>query len=120
AKLAFQSTFRQLHAGMRLDGLYRRLGGVGNVAVGGNASVTVSNEYRFTPDGRVSRGGSAGATAGAGGTTVATSSRAAGRQGSYRIDGVMLSILYDDGSEETRLIVTDPKDPRGAIWLDGQ
>jgi len=120
AKLAFQSTFRQLPAGMRLNGLYRRLGGTGNVAVGGNASVTVSNEYRFTADGRVSRGGSAGSTAAAGGTTVATSSQAAGRQGSYRIDGVMLNIRYDDGGEETRLIVTDPKDPSGAIWLDGQ
>ena len=32
----------------------------------------------------------------------------------------MLNIRNDDGSEESRLIITDPKDPTGAIWLDGQ
>lgn len=119
-KLPFQSTFRQLPADMRLNGLYRRLGGTGNLAMGGTASVTVSNEYLFSPDGRVSRDASAGATASTGGTSVVTRSQAAGRQGRYRIDGVMLNIRYDDGSEESRLIVTDPKDPSGAIWLDGQ
>lgn len=119
-KLPFQSTYRQLPAGMRLDGLYRRLGGTGNIAVGGTATVAAWNEYRFTPDGRVTRGGGAGARAEAGGGSVATRSQAAGRQGSYRIEGVMLTIRYGDGSQETRLIVTDPKDPGGAIWLDGQ
>lgn len=119
-KLPFQSTFKQLPAGMRLDGLYRRLGGTGNIAVGGTATVAAWNEYRFTPDGRVTRGGGAGARAEAGGGSVVTRSQAAGQQGSYRIEGVMLTIRYDDGSEEARLIVTDPKDPSGAIWLDGQ
>lgn len=119
-KLPFQSTYKQLPAGMRLDGLYRRLGGTGNLAMGGTSTVTTWNEYRFTPDGRVTRGGGAGARAEAGGGSVVTRSQAAGRQGSYRIEGVMLNIRYDDGSEEARLIVTDPKDPRGAIWLDGQ
>ncbi|WP_341887571.1 hypothetical protein [Variovorax sp. YR752] len=119
-KLPFQSTFRQLPAGMRLDGLYRRLGGTGNIAVGGTATVAAWNEYRFTPDGRVTRGGGAGARTEAGGGSVVTRSQAAGQQGSYRIEGVMLTIRYDDGSEEVRLIVTHPKDPRGAIWLDGQ
>lgn len=120
AKLPFQSTFRQLPADMRLNGLYRRLGGTGNVAMGGTASVTVSNEYLFSPDGRVSRDASAGATASTGGTSVVTRSQATNRQGRYRIEGAMLTIRYDDGSEEARLIVTDPKDPSGAIWLDGQ
>lgn len=119
-KLPFQSTFRQLPDGLRLDGLYRRLGGTGNVAVGGTASVAAWNEYRFTPDGRVSRGGGAGGRAESSGGSVVTRSEAAGRQGSYRIGGVMLNIRYDDGSEESRLIITDPKDPTGAIWLDGQ
>ncbi len=119
-KLPFQSTFRQLPNDFRLDGLFRRLGGTGNVAVGGAASVAAWNEYRFTPDGRVSRGGGAGGRAESTGGSVVTRSQAAGRQGSYRIEGVMLNIRYDDGSEESRLIITDPKDPTGAIWLDGQ
>lgn len=119
-KLPFQSTFRQLPAGLQLDGLYRRLGGTGNVAMGGSATVAAWSEYRFTPDGRVSRGGGAGARAEAGGGSVVTRSQAAGQQGRYRIEGVTLHIRYDDGSEETRLIVTDPMDPGGAIWLDGR
>jgi len=119
-KLEFQSTFRQLPKDFRLDGLFRRLGGTGNVAMGGTATVAAWNEYRFTPDGRVSRGGGAGARAESTGGSVVTGSQAAGQQGRYRIEGVMLNIRYDDGSEESRLIITDPKDPTGAIWLDGQ
>ncbi len=119
-KLPFQSTFRQLPKDFRLDGLFRRLGGSGNVAVGGTSSVAAWNEYRFTPDGRVSRGGGAGGRAESNGSSVVTRSQAAGQQGRYRIEGVMLNIRYDDGSEESRLIITDPKDPTGAIWLDGQ
>ncbi len=119
-KLPFQSTFRQLPKDFRLDGLFRRLGGTGNVAVGGTSSVAAWNEYRFTPDGRVSRGGGAGARAESTGGSVVTRSQAAGQQGSYRIEGVMLNIHYDDGTQESRLIITDPKDPTGAIWLDGQ
>lgn len=119
-KRPFQSTFRQLPKDFRLDGLFRRLGGTGNVAVGGTASVAAWNEYRFTPDGRVSRGGGAGGRAESPGGSVVTRSQAASQQGSYRIEGVMLNIRYDDGSEESRLIITDPKDPTGAIWLDGQ
>lgn len=33
--------------------------------------------------------------------------------------GITLVITYHDGSTESRIIVTDPKDAKGAIWLDG-
>ena len=30
-----------------------------------------------------------------------------------------LTLHYGDGREEQRLIVTDPSDPRSAVWIDG-
>lgn len=119
-KLAFQVIYPKLPDGFRLDGMYRRLGGTGNVAVGGGDAVAAWNEYRFRRDGRVVRGGGAGGRAETGGGSVVTSSQRAGRHGSYRVDGLMLKIRYDDGGEESRLLITDPKDPTGAIWLDGR
>ena len=107
--------------GLKLRGLFRRLGGTGNIGVGGTSSVTVTNEYRFTADGRVQRGGgSAGSTAEAGGTSVVTQQVAPSRRGRYRVESLMLLIDYDDGSSEQRLLVTDPQDPDRALWLDGQ
>ena len=50
---------------------------------------------------------------------MATSSVAPSQRGQYRIDGLTLFIDYDDGSAESRIIITDPGDQDGAIWLDG-
>jgi len=118
-KLYFQATYPRLPDDFRLDGRYRSLAGVGNVAVGGTDSVAAFQEYTFAPDGRVLRGGGAGATATGGDFSVATASVAPARRGRYRIDGLLLAIDWDDGSRESRLIVADPKDPKTAIWLDG-
>lgn len=119
-KLTFQVTYAKLPDGLRLDGTYRRLSGGGTVAVGGNDSVAAWSEYHFGRDGRVTRGGGMGGHSEFDRSSVATRSLAANRTGSYRIDGLMLRIRYDDGSEEARLLITDPKDPTGAIWLDGR
>ena len=118
-KLPFQNTYRKLPDGLGLDGLFRRLGGAGTLGVGGTSSVTVWNEYRFFPDGRVARGGGSGGRAEAGGTSVTSQGTAANRRGTYRVEGVMLTITYDDGSVEQRILIADPKVPTGAIWLDG-
>lgn len=118
-KLYFQATYPRLPDGFRLDGRYRSLSGVGNVAVGGTDSVAAFQEYTFAPDGRVLRGGGAGATATGGDFSVALASAAPARRGRYRIDGLQLAIDWEDGSRESRLIVADPKDPKTAIWLDG-
>ena len=103
----------------RLDGLFRSLSGAGNIAVGGTQSVAAWRDYRFFPDGRVQREGGAGSRSEAGHTSVVTSSKAPGRQGRYRIDGLLLAIDYDDGSSERRVVITDPNDPKSVIWLDG-
>lgn len=118
-KLYFQATYPRLPEGFRLDGRFRSLAGVGNLAVGGTDSVVAYQEYSFAPDGRVLRGGGAGSSATGGDFSVATASAAPARRGRYRIDGLLLAIDWDDGSRESRLIVADPKDPKTAIWLDG-
>ena len=118
-KLPFQVTYATLPAGFRLRGMYRRLGGAGTLGVGGTSSVAVWDQYRFTADGAVERGGGAGASSEAGDTSTVTRSTAAGRRGTYRIDGLVLHITYDDGATAQHLLITDPDDPKTAIWIDG-
>lgn len=117
--MEFQTTYARLPDGFRLDGAYRHLSGAGTLAVGGTQEVVAWNEYRFWSDGRVVRGGGAGGRAEAGDASVATSSVAPNRRGRYRVEGLTLRITYDDGSVESRLLITDPSDPKPAIWLDG-
>lgn len=118
-KLPYQATYAKLPGDFRLDGAYGSLSGTGTVAVGGTDSVIAWREYAFSRDGRVVRGGGAGAYAAIAGGSTAVSSIAPDRRGRYRIDGITLQIRYDNGATESRIIVTDPNDPKGAIWLDG-
>jgi hypothetical protein len=117
--LPFQTTYAQLPGDLKLEGLYRDLEGAGTVGAGGTQSVTVYDQYRFGPDGSVERTGGAGSAAEAGDASVATSMRRAPRRGRYTVDGLTLTIRYDDGSSEQRILIADPKDPGTAIWLDG-
>lgn len=117
--LPFQTTYARLPDSLRLDGQFRHLSGTGNVAVGGTQSVAAWTQYRFETDGRVVRGNGAGATASAGDASVATAGKGAGKTGRYRIDGLTLHIRYDDGTEERRVLILDPKPPVKALWLDG-
>jgi hypothetical protein len=119
-KLPFQTTYARLPDGLRLDGLYRSTSGTGNVAVGGTQSVTAWDDYRFTPDGQVTRGGGAGSRAEAGNTSVATSTGTRARTGRYRVEGLTLLISYADGGSERRILIADPKDTRGTVWIDGE
>lgn len=118
-KLPFQVTYATLPAGFRLRGMYRRLGGAGTLGVGGTSSVAVWDQYQFTAEGAVARGGGAGASSAAGDTSTVTRSTAAGRRGSYRIDGLVLHITYDDGATAQHILITDPDDAKAAIWIDG-
>jgi hypothetical protein len=117
--LPFPRTYAGLPPGFRLNALYRRLSGGGNMGAGGDQSVTAIREYRFWADGSVLRGGSAGAAASAGTSSVVTRSASPDQRGQYRIDGLTLTIAYDNGSSERRILVADPSDPKTAIWLDG-
>lgn len=118
-KLHFQTTYQELPDGFRLDGRYRSLSGVGNLAMGGSQSVTVFSEYSFARDGSVRRGGGVGSTAAAGDVSTVTAQAAPGQRGRYEVRGLTLQIRWDDGSTETRIIVADPTDPKTGLWLDG-
>jgi hypothetical protein len=118
-KLHFQTTYPQLPAGFRLDGRYRSLKAVGNLAMGGGDAVTAYAEYVFTPDGRVMRGGGVGSTSQAGDVSTVTAGVAPDRRGRYDIDGLTLRMRWDDGRIESRILVADPNDPKTALWLDG-
>lgn len=118
--LPFQTTYARLPDGLKLDGLYRSTSGTGNVAVGGTQSVAVWDDYRFSPDGQVVRGGGAGARAEAGDTSVTTGGRRGARSGRYRVEGLVLQISYADGGSERRILIADPKDTRGTVWIDGE
>jgi hypothetical protein len=117
--LPFAATYSKLPDGFRLNGLFRALGGTGSQGAGGNQQVAAWSDYRFSADGTVLRGGGAGSSAEGGDTSVVTSNTSSNRRGRYRIDGLLLHINYDDGSAERRILITDPKDPKSAIWLDG-
>lgn len=117
--LPFQTTYARLPDGMKLDGLYRDLEGTGTLGSGGTDSVMAYDEYRFSRDGTVERTGGVGSRAEAGDASVATSARKRVRQGRYRIEGLTLSIRYDDGTMEQRILIADPNNPGKAIWLDG-
>ncbi|AUT02185.1 hypothetical protein CLI64_18330 [Nostoc sp. CENA543] len=117
--LPFQTTYGKLPDNFKLDGLFRSLSGTGTVAIGGSQSVAVWQDYRFSPDGRVVRGRGAGGQSEFGDSSVVTSNIVPNQRGRYRIQGLTLNITYDDGSQERRILITDPKDPKSAIWLDG-
>jgi hypothetical protein len=119
-KITFRKTYSTLPAGFRLDGHFTSLSGTGTIAIGGSSSVTAVSEYTFTIDGRVVRGGAVGSTSSEGNASVVTSNVAPSRRGRYEIQGVTLRIRYDDGSQELRILVTDPEDPKSVIWLDGR
>jgi hypothetical protein len=113
-------TYARLPADLRLSGKFRSIGGTGNIAVGGSQSVTVVDEYLFANDGTVLRSGAASSRAETGDTTVVTTSGPRERRGRYYMDGLLLRIDYEDGSREQRILIADPKDPDGTIWLDGE
>ena len=118
-KIAFRKTYSTLPAGFKLNGHFSSLSGTGTIAIAGSSSVTAVSEYTFESDGRVIRGGAVGSTSSAGNAAVVSSHVAPSRRGQYEIEGVTLRIRYDDGSQELRILVTDPEDPKSVIWLDG-
>jgi hypothetical protein len=117
--MSFRVIYTTLPSDFRLDGAFSAHSGVGTVAIGGTDSVTAWRRYRFSKEGRIERDGGAGGRAEFGDASVVTRSVAPNRRGRYRIDGLTLHIMYDDGSSESRILIADPTDPTGAIWLDG-
>jgi hypothetical protein len=116
--LPFKETYEKLPADFRLNGRYRSVSGTGTMAQGGTQQVTAYNLYQFYSDGRVVRASGAGARTEEAGT-LTTQNQAADHVGQYRIDGLTLTITYGDRSTERRILITNPRDSKSAIWLDG-
>jgi hypothetical protein len=104
----------------KLNGLFRTLAGAGTLAVGSNQSLAAWSDYRFASDGTVTRGGGVSGSGQSGGTSVTSQNNSANKLSSYRIEqGLLLQIAYSDGTSERRVFITDLKDAKSAIWLDG-
>jgi len=79
--------------------------------------------FTFDVAGSFTTGGGAGASSRSEGPSkgvgVTTQSARPPSGGRYEIEGYTLTLTYDDGRVERRLIVTDPSDPKSALWIDG-
>lgn len=117
--LPFKPVYEKLPDGFRLNGRYQSLSGGGNTAYGGSDYVAAWSTFDFLSDGRVVKGGGAGGYSAFQSASTAFSSVSPDRRGRYRVQGLTLEINYEDGSSERYLIVADPTEPDGAIWLDG-
>ncbi len=117
--LPFTATYAALPPGFELSGRYLSLGGGGDIAFGGTTSVAAWTEYTFLPGGVVVRDGGAGGRSEFGNSSVAVASLPPDQRGRYTIDGIMLSLLFDDGTLHSYVLVTDPDDAGSVIWLDG-
>jgi len=100
-----------------LSGRFTATGGGGDMALGGTSAVFTQTSYTFQPGGRVTREGLASATSEAGGASTVSGSHG-DRSGRFTIDGLTLTITYDDGRRDTAILMTHPTD-KDIIWIDG-
>ena len=117
--LAFNAIYDKVPVGFRLTGRSDTMASTGNIAIGGTDSVTVWEAYEFWQGGEVIKGRTAGADVAGGDYRTVAQATSPDRRGRYSIDGLTLSITYDDGATESVILVTDPKDP-DVIWLNGR
>jgi len=100
-----------------LTGRFTATGGGGNTALGGTSAIFTQTSYTFQPGGRITREGLASATSEASSASTVAGSRR-NRSGRFTIDGLTLTITYDDGRKDTAILMTHPTDAN-IIWIDG-
>lgn len=98
--------------GATLDGVYRKMGGVGTPGTG-VAVVATYESMQFARDGSVQMGKAAGAST----SSMATSSRSGGAA-RYQLDGYSVALRHGDGRSERRLFYFFP-DSDNAIGVGG-
>ena len=115
-KLAFQKTYPHLPAGLQ-----QRAGSGRSPGRAASRPVGPTSEYTFSRDSSRWCGAAAPAAAPSrAGPRSPPPVRRPGRRGRYQVDGLALEIAWEGGGGERRILVTDPADPKGAMWLDGQ
>jgi hypothetical protein len=121
-KLNYPKTLDPLPGSFRLEGAYERLSGAGDSTIGGKTTITGWSQYRFDRSGAFTSGGgiSGHSSTEVGGdkTTVTAYGQAADERGRYEIGGYVLTLRYDSGKVQKRILVADASDP-SVIWLDG-
>lgn len=100
-----------------LQGRFVATGGTGNTALGGASAVFTQTTYRFLPGGRLVREGLASSTSEVPGASTVAGSKGE-RAGRYTIEGLTLKIDYDDGTSDSAVLMTHPKD-KDIIWING-
>jgi hypothetical protein len=120
--LAFDTVMSSLPRGLKLAGTYRATGTANFSSSGFTSNILAWDDLSFLPDGRFQGGGGANTTSSYDSPAVSTSTaipaRSAARFGRYAIDGYTLTLRYDDGRIEQRMITADPKE-LNVIYLDG-
>ena len=112
SKVQYPDDTPPVESGHRLNGSYRHLGG--------KYSAGWTGAYNFSPDGRFSLDAMAFANVeGASSSSASLSVYSSGSsQGSYEVDGYLLTLLFDDGTLLYKSIVVDPGD-EDVVWIDG-
>jgi hypothetical protein len=104
-----------------LQGRFVATGGTGNTAMGGTSAVFAQTTYRFLPGGRLIREGFASSSSeasGGGSTTSVVMGSKGERAGRYTIDGLTLKVTFDDGRQDSAILMTHPTD-KDIIWING-
>ncbi|RYZ82641.1 MAG: hypothetical protein EOP04_21645 [Proteobacteria bacterium] len=115
--LGFTTEFAPLAKDTKLDRSYSSLSGGGNVATGGSTVIAIESSYTFSNGGRFIKGRFVGSSSEFDGVSTSVSSIAPNLQGSYTIDGYLITFQFDDGTSEVRTFVMDLLDPE-VFWLN--
>lgn len=108
--------------GQTLTGLYRAIGGGGNVALGGGTMTAQVEDLTFYPDGSFSQSDFRYGSSGAGSGWAKR-----GAAGTYAIDGPTLTLAYRDGrTVRTSIFYSSKRDDSdeygrlGVLWIGGE
>lgn len=99
----------------KLTGRYRSVGGGGNTALGGTDMIFTSSAIEFMPDGSFTQGNVTGGSGEHAGVRTTTRSQQSAR-GTYKIDGYILELRFEDGHVQRSLFYIYP-DSDNAIGI---
>lgn len=112
--IGYGEEYAPLPKGTTFTASFTNTSGGGDTALGGSTITLALSRIEFLADSRFVQGKYVGASSA--GTTIG--SAPADQQGSYEIEGYLLTLRYDDGRTLVRSLVIDPLFT-DIMWLDG-